>query len=210
MGASTSVRSANEERALQLLGTGLRAEVVASAIGVTPGRISQLLADPEFADAVTALRVGSLQKHNKRDNIYDEIEDKLMDQFRNTMPMMMKPLEILKGIQVINAAKRRGQSAPEAIQQSNVVVTIVMPTKIVQHFTTNIHNQVIRAGEQELVTVQSGQMGKMLEAAKSATNATHTQVIQNRVGALLNAAQTQGVQNDTRTHTNTDSDLAGY
>ena len=75
--------------------------------------------------------------------------------------MMMRPMEILKGIQVINAARRRGAGAPEAIQQTNVVVTITMPVKIVQHFTTNIHNQVIRAGTQELITIQSGQMGKI-------------------------------------------------
>lgn len=195
---STSVRSPTEQRALELLGTGLNSETVASACGVTPGRISQLLADPEFADAVSRLRVDRLQKHNKRDNIYDEIEDDLTAQFRTSMPMLMKPMEILKGMQVINAMKRRGQSAPESIQQSNVVVTIVMPTKIVQTFTTNTLNQVVRAGDQELVTIQSGQMGKMVGEKKQ-------EVIQERVRKLLDesstarAVQTTGVQNEYRT-----------
>lgn len=160
---STSVRSSSEQRALELLGTGLGPEIVANACGVSVSRISQLLSDPVFAEEVAKLRFNSLQKHNKRDNEYDGIEDDLIAQFRTVMPMMMRPGEILKGIQVINAARRRGQSAPEAINQSSQVVTIVMPTKIIQHFTTNIHNQVINAGEQELITVQSGQMGKLTD-----------------------------------------------
>lgn len=203
MNHSTSVRSATEQRALELLGTGLRAEVVAAACGVSAGRISQLLAEPEFANAVTELRVGALQKHTKRDNIYDQIEDDLMGQFKLAMPMMMKPLEILKGIQVINAAKRRGASTPEAIQQSNVVVTIVMPIKIVQTFTTNTLNQVVRAGDQELVTIQSGQMGKMMGAQAQ---------IQGRVKELLDTrSATTGVQNEpSKSGTPSSESTAGY
>lgn len=188
---STS-RSSSEQRALELLGTGLGPEVVANACGVSVSRVSQLLSDPEFAEEVAKLRFNSLQKHNKRDNEYDGIEDDLIAQFRTVMPMMMRPAEILKGIQVINAAKRRGQSAPEAINQSAQVVTIVMPTKIVQQFTTNIHNQVINAGEQQLITVQSGQMGKLAAeyVADSTSNAAGRQeavqqVIQSRVKELL-------------------------
>jgi hypothetical protein len=199
-------------RALELLGSGLRPETVANAVGVTAGRISQLLADPTFAEEVTKLRVGALQKHNVRDNAYDAIEDDLLGQFRTAMPMLMKPMEILKGMQVINAMKRRGVSAPEAIQQSSVVVTIVMPTKIVQTFTTNIHNQVINAGDQELITIQSGQMGKMLGAKAAAGRATQA-VIQERVGALLDSktqvAHPNGVQHDTA-RTQADESIAGY
>lgn len=152
------VRGATEQRALQLLGSGCGPEVVATAIGVSVSRISQLLSEPEFAAAVSDLRFQNLQKHNELDNKYDTMEAQLVDQLKDILPLMMRPMEILKAIQVINAAKRRGQSAPESITHQNTVVNLVMPTQIVQRFTTNINNQVINAGNQTLETMQSSQM----------------------------------------------------
>lgn len=162
MSATTTGRTPTELRALELLGTGsLSIEMVAAACGVTPARISQLLSDAEFSEEVSARRFQNLQKHNKRDTNYDDIEDGLIDQFRQVMPMMMRPAEILKGIQVINAAKRRGISSPDTSSAQGTVVTINMPTKVVQHFTTNIHNQVIQAGSQDLITMQSSAIDKL-------------------------------------------------
>ncbi len=74
-GATTSI----EDRALSLLGAGVVPESVASALGVTPGYISQLLADDVFATKVATIRYENLQKHNVRDSSYDSIEDQLID-----------------------------------------------------------------------------------------------------------------------------------
>ena len=161
---STSVRSSTEERALQLLGSGLGPEIVASAVGVTASRISQLLSDPEFSAEVATLRFNALQSHNERDNKYDELEDKLLESLRNCLPLMHKPLEIVRAVSVINAAKRRGASAPEHITHQNTVVNLVMPVAIIQKFTTNVTNQVIHAGEQTLETIQSS---ILLDTAKN-------------------------------------------
>ncbi len=166
---NTVVRGATEERALKLLGSGCGPEVVATAIGVSVSRISQLLSEPEFAAAVSELRFQNLQKHNEMDSKYDTMESKLLTQLEDLLPLMMRPMEILKAIQVINAAKRRGQSAPESITHQNTVVNLVMPTQIVQRFTTNINNQVINAGNQTLETMQSSQMlvsSKLREAER--------------------------------------------
>jgi len=42
------------------------------------------------------------------------------------------------------------------------VVNITLPTKAVTKFVTNINNQVIQAGEQQLLTIQSGTLMKEL------------------------------------------------
>jgi hypothetical protein len=160
---TTSVRNSTEERALQLLGSGLGPEIVASAVGVTASRISQLLSDPEFAAEVATLRFQSLQSHNERDNKYDTLEDALLAQLKNCLPLMHKPLEIVRAIGVINSAKRRGASAPEQITHQNTVLNLVIPIALIQKFTTNINNQVIHAGEQTLETIQSG---TLLDSAK--------------------------------------------
>ena len=162
-----STTTATEERALALLGQGLGAEVVASAVGVSPSRISQLISDPEFAAKVAELRFSNLVKHNARDEKYDKLEDKLLDKMENLLPFMMKPFEVLKAISVINSAKRRGISTPEQITGQQTVIPLTLPAAILQNFSAkniqvNIHNQVIKAGDQELVTVQSSRMDSLV------------------------------------------------
>jgi hypothetical protein len=167
---STSKNLSTEDRALTLLGQGINPEMVASAVGVSISRISQLLSDSEFAAKVSELRFQSLAKHNERDNKYDQMEAQLQDKLSDLIPYMMKPIEVLRAIQIINGAKRRGSSAPESITQQNTIVQLTMPVKIVNNFSqniqTNVHNQVVKAGEQELVTIQSGRMNSLLAGSK--------------------------------------------
>jgi hypothetical protein len=80
---------------------------------------------------------------------------------------MHKPMEILKAIQIINQAKRRGTSTPEAILEKREVVSLVMPVQIINRFTTNIQNQVIQAGSQELLTIQSGTLAAQMKERKN-------------------------------------------
>jgi hypothetical protein len=162
---TTSTRNPTEERAMILLGTGLGPEIVANATGVSVSRISQLLSDPEFASGVSELRFQNLQKHNERDNKYDALEDRLLDQLEQVLPMCHKPMELSRMLQTINGAKRRGASAPTEVHNTAVVVSITLPSVIVQKFTTNVNNQVISAGTQDLVTVQSSAMDGMVAAS---------------------------------------------
>ena len=154
--------SLTESRALELLGSGAAPEQVAAACGVSQSRISQLLSDTEFAAAVADLRFQSLSKHNSRDSEYDNIEDALIERMKNLLPLMMRPMEVLRAIATINAAKRRGASAPAQVtQNSQTIVNITLPQIIVDRFTsakvvTNSDNQVVKAGEQDLVTMQAG------------------------------------------------------
>lgn len=153
-----------EQRALRLLGSGCGPEQVAAAVGVSVSRISQLLSDPEFAAAVAELRFEALQKHNEIDSSYDEMEAKMLATLKDVAPLIMRPMEILKALSVLNAAKRRGQSAPESITNQNTIVNLTMPTMLVQRFSMNINNQVISAGEQTLETIQGS---SLLKAAKT-------------------------------------------
>lgn len=175
---STSVRNATEQRALALLGSGCGPEVVASALGVSASRISQLLSEESFAIEVANLRFQNLQKHNEIDSTYDALEKKLLGQLEDVLPLMMRPNDILRAVSVINGAKRRGQSAPEQITHQNQVVNLTMPIKIVQQFTTNIQNQVVQAGSQTLETIQAGAL--LARTAHAAT--TKTQLLENSSG----------------------------
>lgn len=160
--------SSVEEKALNLLGSGVNPQAVAAACGVSAARISQLLANKEFSDRVSQQRYEKLQEHTKRDNKYDSLEDKLLNKLEKSLPLMVKPDTILKAMQVVNGAKRRGQTAPETTNTNQTVVNIVLPTSIKERFVTNVDNQVIKAGEQELLTMPSGNLLKQVEDAQEA------------------------------------------
>lgn len=159
-----SARSQKEQRAIKLLGGGQPPVVVAQAVGVTESMISQWMSDPAFANEVTELKFHSLQKFNEMDDKYDEMEKQLAKQLKEQLPMLMRPMEILKALSVVNAMKRRGQSAPEQVSHQSQVVNLLMPTVIIQKFTTNVNNQVIHAGDQTLETIQGS---VLLNAAKA-------------------------------------------
>lgn len=164
--STTSKYNSTEERALHLLGQGIAPETVASACGVSASRISQLLSTPEFLAQVSELRFANLEKHNIIDNKYDDMENLLIEKLKDCIPLMgMDPMKLLKAVQVINNAKRRGVSAPDQITQQQTVVQLVMPNIIMQKFSTNINNQVIQAGEQNLQTIQSHMLAGMYQKA---------------------------------------------
>lgn len=177
--------SSLETRALSLLGSGCNSESVAAALGVHPSRISQLLASGSFSKAVSELRYRSLQKHNSRDNAYDSLEDKLLLKMEKAMPLLIKPESILKAINIVNQAKRRGSSAPEQLTTQQNIVTLILPQVITNKFTVNIHNQVTRAGDQELMTIASKDLLRNTEAAlevqaaeiKSCAELIHTKAL---------------------------------
>lgn len=160
-GTTTSI----EDRALVLLGAGIGGEAVANALGVTPARISQLLAEQPFSDAVSTLRYENLQKHNNRDASYDSIEDRLLEKLETNLSFILKPRDLLQAISVINNAKRRGQSSPDQVVNQQNIVTLILPTIITEKFTVNINNQVTRAGEQELHTLPASALLKNVEDA---------------------------------------------
>ena len=144
-----------EDKALVLLGNGVNAEQVASTLGVTAGRISQLLAETEFSSQVTEIRYTNLQKHNTRDDIYDRVEDKLLVKLEASIPLMFKPGEVLNALKVINGATRRGAANTQTLVTAQTIVNLNLPNVVIQKFATNINNQVIRAGDQELLTIPS-------------------------------------------------------
>lgn len=161
-----------EDRALSLLGQGCGPELVASAIGVSVSRISQLLSTPEFAERVAELRFASLARHNERDQRADRIEDMLLEKLENVIPYITDPMKLVAAYTRINAAKRRGSSSPDAITTQTQVVALNIPSVVInQHvkndITVNINNQVIKAGTQDLITVQSANMESLLARSKN-------------------------------------------
>lgn len=169
--------NSTEQRALILLGQGIEPRTVASAVGVTDSHISQLLSNPEFAARVADLRYSTLAKHAERDTEYDEIEDTLLEKLKNCIPYMSKPMEILASVRIINQAKRRGAVANPTAQSQNPVIQLNMPIQIINQYRLDANNQVIQAGQQALVTVQSGALKSLVDTARQRKEAQNVELL---------------------------------
>lgn len=162
--------TAVERRALDLLGSGVGVEAVASAVGVTPSTISQLLANEEFSKAVSLKRYQYLAANNQRDEKYNTLEDKLLVKLEKSLPLMIRPAEITKALATVNGCKRRGQNAPDTTPNDRqTIVNLIIPIQIAQKFTTNVKNQVVSAGGQDLLTMSSATLLKRAEAKAAET-----------------------------------------
>lgn len=162
--------TSTEERALKLLAAGYTAETVAQTIGVTPGRISQLLGTDSFKNDLVTERYKRLSKDVKRDEELDEIEDLAVAAVKRAAGMIWDPMKALGIFKVINSARRRINPAiMENSEAGKTTVLINMPTVIMNKIkiVNNAQNQVVQVIDeatgktQSLQTIQSGNMGKL-------------------------------------------------
>lgn len=158
-----------QKRALSMLGQGVAPVLVASTLGVTESLISQYLAEPRFAEEVTRRKLAALQKQTGVDDKYLEAEDKLVDKLLKTIPLITKPMDILRGIQIVNATKRRGVSDAPVGTHISQVVNITLPGAFAAKLVTNAQNQVVEvldeSGPRSLITASSGSLDSLAEQA---------------------------------------------
>lgn len=166
----TQALTSAESRSLKLLGDGINPEQVAAATGLSASRISQLLSDPEFAEQVATLRYQNLVKHNERDLKYDELEDLFLQKLKDLAPFVMRPMEASRILQQLNSAKRRGASAPDSITQKQEVIQLTLPVQIINQFKMNSQGQVVEAGHQQLITVQSNTLTDLVKSNRERLN----------------------------------------
>lgn len=162
------------DRICKLLGQGIQASAVAASLGCEPSYISQLMADDAFKGKVQELKFAALTEATERDNRLNKLEDKMVDRIEKDVehnPLAFKnTMERVRALSLVNNMKRRGASADGAANiNSTNVVTLILPTQIINRFSANsanvkldINNQVIGVGDQDLITMQSGSLERLV------------------------------------------------
>lgn len=150
-------------RICKLLGQGIEAHRVASAIGCDPSYISQLLSDDAFKAQVQEYKLANLTEATARDRRYDAIEDKLLSKIEGDIdnnPLAFKTTtEKVRNLVAINGLKRRGANGDSQVATVNqTVVQLVLPTQLMQRYVKDINNQIVQAGDKNLLTMQSSQL----------------------------------------------------
>lgn len=139
---------------------------IAHELGLTPGAITQIASRlPEATEPLAPV-------HAALDTTYDDVELKLLKQLERTMPLLMRPMEISRVLSVVNAAKRRGGPL-KAASAAPTILQLNLPIAIQNRFVLNSSNQVVSAGQQDLVTIPSAAVAR-LAAATTPTGKMHT------------------------------------
>ena len=159
----------DKERIKLLLGYITDHTRVAHVAGCEVSYISQLMADPEFAEGVMLARIEQGEKTVGMDRKADELEDLLLDKLKRSIPMMFKPSEILRAYQIVNAAKRRvpldtGNSGAG----SGTVLTLRIPERTALKFKMDSAGEVIEIEGKPLVTMPSVQLLRKMNERGSA------------------------------------------
>lgn len=157
------MRSQHSAQLLKLLQHGVTPTEASRAMGITPSAVTQLMQTEEIAPQVEEIRKKQIERSSALDAKYDHLEEVLVARLEQTVPLLMKPREIMDVLQKVNGAKRRGvvASTPTA---APTVVHLHLPTQIKNKFIVNSNNQVVAVGEQQLITMQSSNIAKLAEA----------------------------------------------
>lgn len=159
-------------RALEYLGKGLKPGQVATILGISPGLVSQFLSDETFKLAVEdrlAVRSLAVQKRNER---YDMLEDKIVDQLEKNISFIYKPMEMVAALKAINGLERRQQdSVDQGSGLDKKVVVLQLPAFMLTNVTNvqiSADSQIVEVNGEEMRTMGTTNVGKLLEKHREA------------------------------------------
>lgn len=156
------------DKVKQLLAVPLPNRVVADAVGCDESRISQLMADENFAAEVQRMRSENLAVFVERDKKYDTLEDQLLDKLETLLPMLVNPMAVVNALKTINSAKRRAVPAELAgASAKHEHVHLHLPTIIQNTFVVNNQNQVVQVGDKVVATMPASAVVRKLDEMKN-------------------------------------------
>lgn len=174
--------STHANQVITYLKNGISPIEISRALGITPGAVTQLMQSPQVSTEIAKMQAEQQARSSAIDAKYDAIEEKLLVQLEKTVPLLMRPGEIANVLTRINAAKRRGV-AHQVAQGPAQVLQLNIPIALQSKFVVNSANQVVQAGEQTLVTMQSSNIPglaqtRLSEVQNVITDQTNSATIQ--------------------------------
>lgn len=151
-------------RILKYLISGCSNQQAADAVGVDVTYVKSLTREEDFSQQ---LKEGLLQKTNmlvKIDENYEQVELEMSDKLRQLTPSLMTPKDVLTTLKIINGLTRRSKGLSESEQSklnAGQAVRLALPQVIINNFTTNINNEVVRVGADDLVTLNSASIDSL-------------------------------------------------
>lgn len=180
-----------KDKIIEMLGAGVTPVQVALACGVSESYISQLLADEHVEAQVKALRVEKAAAYVEHDAQLDSDEEVVRRKVRrNIDDGFLKPMELLKHFQVLNAARRKSEGAGTAQVPTSTIVQLHLPTAAAVQFKMTVDKQVVEIDGRAMTAMPAAQVAKMLREKKAVETldmALEQPKMELKTSALLNA-----------------------
>lgn len=152
-----------KERIIEMLGQGLSASQVASAVGCDDSYISQLLADEHISAQVQDLRAENFSKYVELDKRLDLAEDEALKKLSSLANFITKPTEAARVYSILNAAKRRTVDQINQQQAVAQTVSLDLPAAARVRFTLTNDKQVIEIEGRSMTTMPARNLAQRLE-----------------------------------------------
>ena len=164
-----------------MLSAGLEASVIARAVGCEPGYITQLMDDEGFRDEVQTARVMNLTDATARDKRLTTLEDAAIGRLEATLPMVMKPMEAAKILQIVNNTKRRGAELSGGNSTGGApIVNLMLPEAARVSFTFNASNQIVDVEGRSMAPLPTNRLVQMAAQRRATIEAAPAQIADQR------------------------------
>jgi len=154
------------EQIIELLGRGIPATQVASAVGCDDSYISQLLSSEDVSLRVQQLRAAHFSAFADADKALDTAEEEARRKLSSMISFITKPTEAARVFATLNAAKRRTDSATTAAPVAQTV-RIDLPEAARVTFTMTHDRQVIEVGGRSMTTMPARNLAAQLESRQA-------------------------------------------
>lgn len=152
-----------QDKIIEMLGRGIPATQVASAVGCDDSYISQLLSSPAISEQVANLRATHFSSYIALDKKVDDAEEAALSRMSSLIPFITKPSEAARIYSVLNSARRRTEDASSAQQAPAQTVIIDLPEVARVSFTMTPQKQVIEIEGRSMTTMPAKSLAARLE-----------------------------------------------
>jgi hypothetical protein len=157
-----------KDRIIELLGKGISAVQVASAVGCDDSYISQLLSEPGVSEQVQALKATHFAKYAEQDASLDDAEARALQRVSQLLDFATRPAEAVRIFGILNAAKRRTSDTLQNAQPVAQTVQLDLPAAARVRFTLTTDRQVIEVEGRSMTTMPAKSLAAQLEQRNAA------------------------------------------
>lgn len=160
-------------RVLKFLQGGCNEAQAAEAVGVTPGYVSQLVAEPDFKAQMAAKLQKDFEEAIETDKNYATVELEISRKLKQLTPYVLGLDDMLKTIKVVNAAKRKvapiiNPGGTGADGTGIKTVRLILPQVTVQNFIVNPNSEVVAVNDLRLATLNASSIDSVVREIEDA------------------------------------------
>lgn len=157
-----------KDRIIEMLGKGIPAAQVASAVGCDDSYISQLLGDTAIFQQVVEAKAEHFSNYVALDATLDKAEEDVLHRLAHLSAFITKPAEAARVYSILNSAKRRTGDSSHASATVATTVSLELPEASRVRFTLTHDRQVIEIEGRSMATMPAKSLASRLEQRNAA------------------------------------------